>query len=103
MTLAAFAAEHVRCVPAIARYLLQASTLSSKPAARRCRSTGQTVGRTDGRTDGRTPDRYVDPASCTMRAALIIVCFDSVRLYLQLYLLLFVICFAAKKCVYVKN
>ena len=41
-------------------------SLRSKRAARRC--SGRQTGQIDGQTDGQTLDRYIDPASHTMRA-----------------------------------
>jgi len=49
MTLPASAAARTPAA-VVDRYLLPAPARSSKPAARRCRSTGQTDGRTDTRT-----------------------------------------------------
>ena len=49
------------------RYLLHASELSSKLAARRCCC--RSMVQTDGRTDGRTPHYYIDPAPNTTQAA----------------------------------
>jgi len=63
MTLPAYAAERVRRVPAINRYLLQAPALAAnQPHA------AAAVDRRDRQTDGQTPDRYIDPAPHTMLA-----------------------------------
>jgi len=71
VTLPAFAAERRAAAPLLlsagARRCRSPSSarvaLSSKPSARRCRH---------GKTDGRTLDRFVDPASHTVRAMSVI-------------------------------
>ena len=76
MTLPAFAAERRAAAPLLlsagARRCRSPSSargaLSSKPSARRCRF----VARKNRRTDGRTLDRFVDPASHTVRAMSVI-------------------------------
>jgi len=51
-------------------YMTPPAAARALTAERQLLSTRQTDGgRTDGRTDGRTLDRYVEPASHTMRAA----------------------------------
>jgi len=62
MTLPTFAANRMRRVPGIDRYLLKAPALSSKPAARRscCRPTRQTDGRTNTQSLHRSCTMYIE-------------------------------------------